>query len=278
MNVYVLNPNPEFTPPPHHGPRPKFIKKLANFARTRQVTKWSGFYSLLPLNPRTLERINRQRHFNKHRARAIQAVAECAAHHLNIVTGIVQVSVEKMSQLCGLTTKSKAGNISITRCSRAVLALEEYGVFRCEKIWDRVLGMWIPKRIEVTDFFIDMCGVKREEWEAAQNQQLGYQKRGLAIHEQEQLTLSEAKRRGREQHRKVAFERRRKQHEISKARRLAIKLKSEDLQQQKSTILNKIIKSRTTDELVELGPDGLDKLINKELNYLLKIAEDPPLH
>lgn len=275
---YVCNPEPQFEAPDYHRSRPSFIRKLVNYTKKRRVTMWSGFYTLTPLDPKKLTPINRQRHFNKHRARAIQAVAECAAHHLNIVTGRVMLSVEAMAELCGLSTKSKAGNISITRCSRAVIELERFGIFNCEKVWDRALGMWIPKRIYVTGLFIEMCGLSIKDWESAQNQQLGYMKRGLSIEEQEQLTITEAKRRDKEQHTKAAFEYRRKKHGLAKARKLAARLREKTISDSRATVLRNIIKRMPTDELKAMNHHDLDALVRKELNYLLKLADDPPIH
>lgn len=278
-NIYVHNPHPKFEVPGHydHEP-PRFVKKLYNYARKRRVTMWPGFYTLTPINPRTLEPVNRQRHFNKHRARAMQAVSECIAYHLNLATGLSQISVEDMAKYCRLTTTSAAGNVSITRCSRAVIDLEMFGLLRCEVIFDELLGINIPKIIEVTSLFIEMCGLKVEEYRSAQNQQLGYQKRGLTVDEQEQLTLTEATRRAKERHRKVAFETRRKRHDIARIRKRAKRLKDQNLTDQRAEVLRSIVRRTPKHELKAMDHRQLDAIVTKELNYVLKLADDPPIH
>lgn len=274
---YVQNPAPAFVAPEHHKARPSFIRKLCNFASTRKVWKWEGFYGILPINPKTLNPIRRQRHFNLHRARAIQAVTEAIAHHLNIVTGIAAVSVEMLAHQCGLATKSAAGKTSITRASRAVWTLEEYGILKCEKVWDRTAGTWIPKLIEVTPAFIRMCGLSEQEYESAQKQQLGYQKRGLSLAEAEQLTITEARRRAREAHRVIAFERRKKQNKDHAARRFAEKLATKSLDDQRHEVTKALVKSKGRDELVSLGPEGVKKLVDQEMGRLRRIADSPPI-
>ncbi|MNE09364.1 IncFII RepA protein family protein [compost metagenome] len=274
---YVHNPTPAFVAPKHHKARPSFIRKLCNFVAQRKVWKWEGFYAIQPISPQTLKPIRRQRHFNLHRGRAIQAVTEAIAHHLNTVTGIAHISIEMLAHQCGLATKSDAGNESITRASRAVLALEEYGILKCEKVWDRTAGTWIPKLIEITPFFIQMCGLTESEYEAAQRQQLGFLKRGLSLNEQEQLTITEARRRAKENHRRIAFERRRKQNKDHAARRLAKKILAMELSDQRHEVTKKVTKSCTEEELIQMGPKGLKARIDKELGLLRRIADSPPI-
>lgn len=276
LNVYVHNPIPEFRPPEHHNQRPQFIRKLSNYAAKRRVWLWEGFYSILPLNPDTLKPVYRRRRFNEHRGRAMQAVTQCIAHHLNVVTGIAQVSIEMLAHQCGLATRSEAGNKSITRASRAVITMEQYGLLKCEKIWDRTAGTWIPKLIEVTPLFIRMCGLNESEFEAAQRQQLGFHKRGLPADQQEQLTLNEMKRRAREQHRKIAFERRAKQDKAHQARKLARKLAGKELDEQRHLISQNLVKMYGLDEIQRIGLDGFKHLVDAELGRMRRIAADPP--
>lgn len=274
---YVHNPYPTFEAPAHHGQRPAFIRKLVNYASKRKVCYWEGFRALWPIDPATLKPIHRQRHFNLHRARAIQAVVIGIAHHLNIVTGIVKgASIELLAHQCGLATKSKAGNESITRASRAIITLEQFGVLRCEKVWDKTAGTWIPKLIEITPLFLDMCGINREEYERAQQQQLGFEKRGLSLAEQEELTISEARRRAKLLHRQAAFERRRKQDKDHAARKLAKKLAQKSLDEQRRAVQNDLIKMLGADEIKRLGVAGFKELVDRELGRLRRIAADPP--
>ena len=274
---YVHNPYPAFEAPAHHGQRPAFIRKLVNYASTRNVCFWEGFRAMWPVDPVTLKPIHRKRRFNLHRARAIQAVVLGIAHHMNIVTGIVKgASIELLAHQCGLATKSKAGNESITRASRAVITLEQFGVLKCEKVWDNTAGTWIPKLIEITPLFLDMCGIEREEYEKAQRQQLGFEKRGLSLAEQEELTISEARRRAKLAHRQVAFERRRKQNKDHAARKQAKKLAQKTLDAQRDEIQSNLIKLMGIDEIRNLGLAGFKELVDRELGRLRRIAADPP--
>ncbi|WP_242015921.1 MULTISPECIES: plasmid replication initiator RepA [Serratia] len=160
---YVSNPTPAFLAPQSYEERPDFVRKLFDSASNRKVWLWVGFYGIQPLDPATDKPISRQRFFNSHRAQAIQAITLGIIYHLDVITGIARISVEQLAQQCGLSTKSGA----ITRASRAVVTLEQYGLLKCEKERGRE-GARAQKRIEITPLFIDMCGVNPKEFVLAQ--------------------------------------------------------------------------------------------------------------
>lgn len=266
---YVCNRNPQFIAPPHHKKRPEFIRKAFNFANTRRVWMWEGFAYLRP-------HTKRKRRFNKHRANAMQAGVLCLIHHLNIVTGLVEASCTDMADMCGLSTYSKAGNLSISRFTRMIDDLEEFGLIKPEKVWDRVLGTWIPKMIWVTDVFFLMIGIKPEEYKAAQNQQLGYLKRGLTLDEQEQLTITEAKRRRKRQFIEKAFEARRKKHANKRLEKQAKDFFKKGLDEQRSEIANNLAAQLGSDGLKNLSMQDFKNLVDKRLGQLRRITEPPP--
>lgn len=270
---YVKNPNPVFVPPKHHKPRPQLLRKAANFVNNRRVASWEGFPLLRPL-------ADRQRRFNEHRARALQAVVAALIHHVDLVSWLVESSCEGMADLCGLSTVSDAGNKSITRFTRAIDDLEEHGIVTCEKIWDRVMGCWIPKMITVTELFWRMIGISPEEALAAQQQQLGYRKKGLTLSEQEMLTVTEAKRRAKQRFKEIAFERRRKKHHVRRAVRKSQELDALPWDLRRDKVASDLVRSMTPEECAALDLDGWRRMIDQEINRLRRYhsGDPPPTH
>jgi incFII family plasmid replication initiator RepA len=265
---YVCNPNPEFTAPSHHKKRPLFIRKAFNFANARRVWMWEGFSYYKDL-------AKRSRRFNKHRAKAIQAGVLCMTHHLNIVTGLVEASCTDMADMCGLSTYSKAGNLSISRFTRMIDDLEKFGLIKTEKVWDRVMGTWIPKMIWVTDIYFLMIGIGVDEYKAAQNQQLGYLKKGLTLDEQEQLTITEAKRRKKRQFIEKAFDSRRQKHSAKRLQKQAKDFTKKSLDEQRSEIANNLAVQLGSEGLKGLSLQDFNKLVDVRLGQLRRLS-DPP--
>lgn len=266
---YVANEDPKFIPPSHHKQRPLFIRKAYNYAGARKVYAWEGFSFYR-------EGANRKRRFNKHRAKSMQAGVLCMIHHLNIASGLIESSCEQMADLCQVSTFSKAGNKSITRFTRMINDLEDFKVVKTQKVWDRVLGMWIPKMIEVTERFFLMIGIDPKEYEAAQKQQLGYQKRGLSLDEQEQLTLSEAKRRAKRRFIEQAFKKRKNIHTQKKAARNAKSFLKKTWDEQRSDIAVDIMKRLSPSEKQNLSLQDLKAMVSYEVGKIKNLIKDPP--
>lgn len=153
---YVTNATPQFEKPGHHKGRPKFIGKAYNVAAKRDIASWTGFIPLRPL-------IGRSRHWNVHRAKALNSMALAMLHYTNVITWQVETSVDVLTRQCGLDTKSRAGNHSISRGSRLIQDLEKMGIIEGKLAWDDVAGCWAYKALTVTALFWDMVGVGSEE-------------------------------------------------------------------------------------------------------------------
>lgn len=76
---YVANPTPHFVVPGHHKGRPRFIQASLNILNVRHVAYWAGWTPICRV-------IGRTRHFNPHRARAMQAMAAAMTTYVNPVT------------------------------------------------------------------------------------------------------------------------------------------------------------------------------------------------
>lgn len=281
--VYVANPHPVFTPPPQKKQRPAFIRTALKEAERTDVARSEIFYTVQPVDPETLMPVARERRMNEHRARAIRAVVQALVFHLNIATGMVQASVTAISEECGLSSTSEAGNESITRCCRAIQHLEYYGILHCENVWDNTLKMNIPKMIWVTDLFFFMLGLEPGRYESARNQQLAWINQGLMAKGEDPITHTEAKRRAKENHIKRAFEHRARQHLAKKQRKNLIKLMAQDEVAARSEILAELVRRYSKEELLALGHAGLKRQVNIRYAQMRKLATtspppDTPIH
>lgn len=269
----MVNPTPAFTRPAHHKHKlPAFNKSLLEKLSERDVSRWAGFYFYDAYHHKTNKPVVRRRHFNKHRARAMNAMAQGISYHLNIISGSVPVSFTTMAKEAGLATTSKAGNLSITRATRAMQDLAAYGVITYKLLWDKVTRQYFPADIQVTDRFFDMVGSSAQAWQKASNQQLAWQNMGLAKKGQKPLTKSEAARLQREklveitwQQRKTAQDIRRKQ----KIARIADRKNDTDLRHQISCQLQHELSQGQHDGITM---DGFKQLVNQRLALVRKIA------
>lgn len=271
---YCCNLNPVFVTPEHHNPRPPYSQRLQVLLKKCKVSLWEGFLALVPLDPTTGNPCPRhQRRINTYRAKAMQALAVGISHHMHITTGVVCCSVEQLADYCGLSTVSEAGNRSITRASRAIQDFEKYGLLRCERNWDPVLGIWYPKIMTVTPLFIQMIGSNEQEWEAAKRQQQGYKNRGLLKHEQEQITPCEAEARFKERLKALHLKNRQERHE----RKRALKLLKKSREEQRHEICQKLTKEMSWEAVAVLGLEGVRKLVDRKISQLKKfVGYSPP--
>ncbi len=214
----------------------------------------------------------RQRHFNKHRARAINALVQAMVYHLNLVSGTIPVSFTTLARESGLATTSAAGNESITRATRAAHDLAAFGLITYKLLWDKVTRQFFPADIEVTDRFFDMAGSNPQAWEKARNQQLAWINLGLAKKGEKPLTRTEATRRQKEKLVEIAWQRRKTAQDIRRKRKIAALAARKD-----ETDLRHQISCQIQHELSQglhkgLTLDGFRKLVNQRLAWIQTVA------
>ncbi|WGL93976.1 plasmid replication initiator RepA [Arsenophonus nasoniae] len=128
---YVYNPHPTYIPPKETSNKPAIIKALTKAARAARPSRHEAWYTTISVK-KNGDIKNFIKRLNEHRARAIDALIVAMSDRLNIISGKVEASVEQLANWCGLSTESECGNKSITRCSKAIITLEELGVIICE--------------------------------------------------------------------------------------------------------------------------------------------------
>ena len=268
---YVSNPFPSYQPPKAGANKPALIRALVTAARENQPARHEAWYT----TPRVQQKTGLTRpvfkRMNEHRARAINALMVAMCDRLNIVTGKVEASVEQLSDWCGLSTGS-GDKKSISRASRAITTLEELGALACERAWDEASRSHIPKIIWVTELFFVLIGYELGKYQAAQNQQLAWMNKGLLKQGEAPITLSEARRRAKEQHIKRAFEHRARHRSFKQQRRQAQKLLQMESQQARTEILNGLIKMYNKDELEAMGHLELKRQVDQRYHALRKLA------
>ncbi|QCI24662.1 replication protein RepA (plasmid) [Buchnera aphidicola (Muscaphis stroyani)] len=270
---YIYNKHPVFIPPKNNKKRPFFICNAMKKASEIDVARCELNYIIQPKNPKTGFYLKRFRRLNEHRACAMRAMVLAMLYHFNISSELVQASVEQLADECGLSTTSKAGNKSITRASRLITNfMEPMGFVKCKKIWDRVLGNYMPKMITLTPLFFMLFDVSEKQLINAKKQQLGWINKNLVEKGLKPITLIEAKQRFKETQITNVFKYRVSRHSFYKKRKRAQKLISLNEKDARQTILRALVAKYSISELTKMGPHGLKKQVNISYYYLRKIA------
>lgn len=273
---YVYNKVPVFTPPSGNKPRPSFIRYAMQRATTIDVARTELNYIIQPKNLKTGVTIKRKRRLNEHRACAMRAMVLAMLYHFNITSELVQATVEQLADECGLSTISNAGNKSVTRASRLITEfMEPMGFVVCEKIWDKIIGNYMPKMITLTPLFFMLFGVSVQKLNNAKLQQLGWINKGLVDKGLSRISLTEARRRGKDNQTKKVLEFRRTKHMFYRQKRKAQHIFKLNEREVKQKILNALVQRYTLVELTAMGSEGLKKQVNIEYYYLRKLAITP---
>ncbi|WGL94085.1 plasmid replication initiator RepA [Arsenophonus nasoniae] len=274
---YVCNPHPAYKPTKETSNKPAIIKAIVKAAKEACPSRHEAWYTTVSVKKNGDIR-NFIKRLNEHRARAIDALIVAMGDRLNIISGKVEASVEQLADWCGLSTESECGNKSITRCSKAIITLEELGVIICERVWDKTTGTYIPKMIWVTELFFTLINYDFGRFQAAQNQQLAWINQGLLKKNESPITLTEFRRRAKEKHIKYAFERRAKKCAFKREQKQAKKLLKLEKQQACTEILHDMIKMYSQSELQAMGHRKLKQLVEQRYYTLRKLAaRDPPI-
>jgi len=270
---YVYNRNPIFVPPKNNKKRPAFICYAMKKASEIDVARCELNYVIQPKNIKTGLPLKRFRRLNEHRACAMRAMVLAMLYHFNISSELVQASVEQLSDECGLSTLSKVGNKSITRASRLITNfMEPMGFVTCKKIWDRVLGNYMPKMITLTPLFFMLLEISEKQLMNAKKQQLGWINKNLILKGLKPINIIEAKRRAKDTQIRDIFKYRISKHNFYKKRKNAQRLIALDEKEARQQILRALVAKYSISELTKLGPGGLKKQVNISYYYLRKIA------
>jgi incFII family plasmid replication initiator RepA len=241
--------------------------------QSRDITRWVGFYYFDAFHHKTHRLLERKRHFNRHRARALNALVEAMVYHLNIVSGTVPASFTTLAREAGLATTSMAGNESITRATRAAQDLAAFGLITYKLLFDKVTRQFFPADIEVTDRFFDMAGSTAEAWASARNQQLAWINQGLVKNGEKPVTLTEARRRQKEKLVEITWQKRKADQDIrrkQKMAKLATRNSETDLRHQISC---QIQHEMSQGEHQGLSLDDFRRLVNQRLSWIYTVAQ-----
>ncbi|QCI27009.1 replication protein RepA (plasmid) [Buchnera aphidicola (Thelaxes californica)] len=273
---YINNLYPIFTPPKRDKKRPYFIRYAMKKASEIDVARGVLHYTIQPKNPHTGVLYHRSRRLNEHRACAMRAMVLAMIYHFNLSSEIVQASVEQLSDECGLSTISKAGNKSITRASRLITHfMEPMGFVKCEKKWDSILNNYMPKMITLTPLFFLLFEVPKIKLQKAKMQQLGWINKQLIEKGFQKISPKEAKKRGKDQRIRGILKYRESRYSFLKKRRKAKLMLSLEEKDAKQKILRLLVKEYSISELIHMGAEGLKKQVNIEYFYLKKLVSSP---
>lgn len=261
----VKNLTPGFKRPGHQKALPTYLKACNTMLTKCPASNWDGW--------QLIRRVHGKSALNTHRAAAFDAIFLAIANRVDLNSSVVFSNVYDLAHVTGLATVSAAGNVSITRCSRAIIEMEKAGFLETQLVWDRVLGCHLPKFISVTDLFWEIAHPEGAKgYHAAREKQLAYQNQGLATGDQ-WLTVSEAKERRRRMHIKTAFKLRKEKHAKSKQRTAAKKILSSNIIVARQKIGKEILDEMGTTH--GLTPDAFKVMISQRLALYKQISADP---
>lgn len=247
------NPAPLFKAPSHHKPRPAFQKKCINYARTKDLGCWEGFYLL------DKAAIGRKQRFKKVLRDCMQQVAIAMLHYVNVADLTVRASVERLSNDCGMTTTSKAGNISISRASRLIKLLEKLGFIKTENFRPPNSRHYLPKFIMLTARFFLWIGIREDELLNAQNQA----NQNLSARPDKATLIK--------RHFNNALSAREQQLKIAKWKLLGQKLSGLSLDQKRQQIAKRLVQQNGRDAYPSV--EKLIIAVSQKLSYIEKLLK-----
>ncbi|AEO08367.1 plasmid replication initiator RepA [Buchnera aphidicola] len=238
---YIYNPKPFFNPSKNEKKRSAFICYAMKKASEIDVARSKLNYTLLPVDPKTGNVLIRFRRLNEHRACAMRAIVLAMLYYCDINSKLVEASIEKLADECGLSTFSESGNKSITRASRLISDfLEPMGFVKSKKTNNKIISNYASKKIFLTPMFFTLCNISEKKI----NYFLSKQKNVSQNIEDQKIFLSFSD----------------------------IKLISKlDEKTARKKILNALINYYTASELTKIGPKGLKKKIDIEYSNLCKL-------
>lgn len=264
------NVDPKFVIPSHHKHKIPFILSDAiKRNHNRDLTAEVHFYLSLP--PERCRRIY------KSRRKALNAMLRAILYHVNVISKQVPISASRLTEYCGLTTTSIAGNKSVTRGTRALTMLRDLGFITYRQCWDRVSRRYFPSAITITERLIDLVGICPEKWKTEFNNKLSNYNHKCFKQEGRILNEYDYARRLREEQLKRSYMYYSNRKKIKNKQKGATRL--EKLVQIKGeNELRHLISRQVSDEFLKgFMPNAqlkdLKKIVDKRINTLKKIAK-----
>jgi incFII family plasmid replication initiator RepA len=179
----VKNPNPAFVPGEGKDTLAfcrKLMVKAANYTSRFDFSMHVAFARAHGWRKRRPPRL---------RCLAIDALLPGLCFHYDPLANRVQSSITTLAMECGLATESKAGNLSITRATRALKFLAELGLLTYQTEYDKDIGCNIPTDITFTPALFETLDVSESsvlaarrscsEWENRQLEKRGEPRLGI---------------------------------------------------------------------------------------------------
>ncbi|WP_326839166.1 plasmid replication initiator RepA [Rahnella laticis] len=125
------------------------------------------------------------------RKRAVDALLQAMCFHNDPLENRVNATVTTMAIECSLATESDAGNLSITRATRALQFLALLGLITYETKFCDTLGCNFPADITFTPAFFDALGISAQAVAAARESRVAWKNKQRAKQGLSRLPLDE---------------------------------------------------------------------------------------
>lgn len=114
------------------------------------------------------------------RKRAIDALLQALCFHFDPLENHVNATITTMAMECGLATESDAGNLSITRATRALKSLAVLGLVTYDTEYCGALGCYFPTDITLTPAFFDALDISVQAVDAARDSRVAWKNKQRA--------------------------------------------------------------------------------------------------
>lgn len=181
----VKNPHPKFSVPEGKRTLPfniKLMKAAEGFTSRFDFSMHVAFARSVGMRRRMPPACRR---------RAIDALLQAICFHYDPLENHVNVAMTTIAIECGLATESKAGNLSITRATRALQFLETLGLLTYNTEYCGTLGCHFPTDITFTPAFFDALGISLESLHACRESRMAWKNKQLVKQGQQRQSLDE---------------------------------------------------------------------------------------
>lgn len=161
---------------------------------------------------------------------------------------------------------------SISRMSRALKMMIDYGLIEIEHITDPITGTYLPSLIKVTDLFYAALGISEKEVENAKRQRLGFLSLNKKYGNTTPATYEDLPELARKKQQELRTERQAFRKRLRLKRQVS-SLTNQELHQKSQRI---VVSSHCQAELDDMSPKEFARLVESEKRALLNHAFSPP--
>lgn len=243
------------------------------------------------MNPLLIKAIGHRRGIHTHRKMAIEALLRGLIVCHDVLSGLVkQGCITTLSDQCGLTTYGKKRDDeyavenpapddvrglkkSVSRASRALRQLEEWGLIEITRPVDKVTGKYLPAIVKVTEKLYRVLGVSEQYIKDMLKNKLEWAKMSEKSGIPADLTLDELEQYQKSQHQRLIEERSRYATLKRQKRMLANMTHAEIKEKAAYDVRN----HTSAEALAKMSDDRYMHFVNQRCKFLYRMKKNPAI-